>query len=132
MSRNPSHQFSIDYDNIKRVSYAAIIDRCLAHPVENLITAHQNKGGKIIPVSRDMLKGGLRHIYAGFFGSLLSAIPIRISTYSTFFVAHDYFKKNEVARLQGLPMHLLYQLSLNLVRYFHQTLIALESYLVVK
>ena len=89
------------YENIKRVSYAAIIDRCVAHPLDNLITAHQNENGKITTVARKMLKGGIDHLYSGFTFSLISAIPVRIGTYSTFFIAHDYFKKNDTPSLKS-------------------------------
>jgi hypothetical protein len=91
--KESSQEFTHHYENIKRVSYAAIIDRCLAHPIDNFITAHQHDNGKLIPVAKKMLQGGRKHIYAGFIGSLVSAIPVRVATYSTFFVAHDHFKR---------------------------------------
>lgn len=90
-----------DYENIKNVSYAAIVDRCIAHPLENLITSHQNTGGKISPIIKQMQQAGIKHIYSGFFGSLISTIPIRIGTYSTFFISYDYFKESQLPQLKS-------------------------------
>lgn len=39
MTNDLSKKFAVNYEHIKYVNYAAILDRCVAHPLENLITA---------------------------------------------------------------------------------------------
>lgn len=77
--------------NIEQVSKAAVIDRILFHPIDNLITMQQKNGLSCYYNYKLLNQQGYTKFYTGFCWSFVSAIPVRVSTYSTFFISKDWF-----------------------------------------
>lgn len=78
------------YHNLLPVALSGVIDRAIFHPWETIITIQQDCGKNFLSVYRNLKNSGWRAFYPGYIASVLAAIPIRISIFSTYFFVREY------------------------------------------
>lgn len=76
------------------VSIAGVVDRLVLHPFDTIATTQQLHNIHFSTAVRKIMNGdGIRGYYRGMLAPLISAAPVRISTYSSYFIAHDILGK---------------------------------------
>lgn len=92
-SKNETTQPQLITHNLIPVSTAAVLDRSIFHPMETVITIKQDTGERVPSIVKKLQQQGAKSFYPGYFSSVISAIPIRTSIYSTYLIVKEECKK---------------------------------------
>lgn len=97
-NNQPNKKGDVDSNQIVQrhvipVAAAALVDRAILHPFDTVATVQQYSNRGMRSSFKDIFhKHGFKGFYAGFLGPLVTAIPMRISIYTTYFVIRDHAK----------------------------------------